>query len=123
MRVVQIAQHAEDLDRAAAWYQRILGTPPAARFEPPGLVFFLLDGTRLMLEGGAPSALLYLEVADVHATVDELRADGTAIVTEPHVVFEHPDATLGPAGTAEWMAFVADSEGNQVGLISFAEAS
>jgi methylmalonyl-CoA/ethylmalonyl-CoA epimerase len=65
VRVVRIAQHAEDLDRAAAWYQRILGTPPAARFDPPGLVFFLVDGIRLMLEGGAPSALLYLEVADV----------------------------------------------------------
>ncbi len=28
-----------------------------------------------------------------------------------------PDA-LGPAGTDEWMAFIRDSEGNTVGLVS-----
>ena len=38
--VLQVAQHAEDLDRAAAFYTRLLGAPPAARFDPPGLVFF-----------------------------------------------------------------------------------
>ena len=33
------------------------------------------------------------------------------IEAEPHVIFRHEDDTLGPAGTAEWMAFVRDSEG------------
>lgn len=31
---------------------------------------------------------------------------------------QQPVATLGPAGTDEWMAFIADSEGNTVGLVS-----
>lgn len=118
MRVVQIAQHADDLDRAAAWYQRFLGQPPAARFDPPGLLFFVTGGLRLMLERAASSALVYFEVDDVRARLAELRADGVRVTTEPHVIFSHEDDTLGPAGTEEWMAFVEDSEGNLVGLVS-----
>lgn len=118
MRVLQIAQHAEDLDRAAAWYHKVLGVAPAAKFDPPGLLFFQLDNVRLLLDRAAPSALHYLEVPDVRKTVEVLRADGVTIDTEPHLIFEHEDDTLGPAGTAEWMAFVVDSEGNQVGLVS-----
>ena len=40
------------------------------------------------------------------------------MTTEPHVIFQHADDTLGPSGTDEWMAFIADSEGNTVGLVS-----
>lgn len=118
MRLLQIAQHAEDLDRAAAWYQKLLGIKPAAVFDPPGLLFFHLDDTRLLLDRAAPSALIYLEVPDVRKTIEELRADGVTVDTEPHVIFNHDDDTLGPAGAAEWMAFVIDSEGNHVGLVS-----
>src|SRR3954451_13427277 len=112
MGLVQVAQHAEDLDRAAAFYTDLLGAPPVARFDPPGLVFFDLDGVRLLLEVGAPSALLYLRVDDVHAAVERLRTRGVVVASEPHVIFRHQDATLGPAGTDEWQAFVRDPEGN-----------
>ncbi|MEU7866632.1 VOC family protein [Dactylosporangium sp. NPDC049140] len=117
MRLVQIAQRAEDLGRAARWYADLLGTAPAATFDPPGLVFFDLDGTRLLLERNATAALLYLAVDDIDATVERLRAAGTAVRSEPHVIFTHADDTLGPAGAAEWQAFVEDSEGNLVGLV------
>jgi methylmalonyl-CoA/ethylmalonyl-CoA epimerase len=33
------------------------------------------------------------------------------------VIFTHEDDALGPAGTAEWQAFVRDSEGNLLGLV------
>lgn len=119
MMLAQVAQHADDLDRAAAFYERLLGSPPLGRFDPPGLLFFGLgDGTRLLLEAGAPSALLYLHVSDVHTRVEQLRADGVLVESEPHVVFSHTDDALGPAGTDEWMAFIRDSEGNLVGLVS-----
>lgn len=119
MSLVQVAQHAEDLDRAASFYERLLGAPPLARFDPPGLLFFALgDGTRLLLDRGAPSALLYLRVPDVRQRVEELRGDGVLVDSEPHVIFSHTDDTLGPAGTDEWMAFVRDSEDNLVGLVS-----
>jgi methylmalonyl-CoA/ethylmalonyl-CoA epimerase len=118
MRVAQIAQHADDLDRTSEWYARFLGKPPSSRFDPPGLLFFTLDGSRLLLERGAPSALVYFEVDDVRARIEQLRAEGVTVTTEPHVIFRHEDDTLGPAGTDEWMAFVRDSEGNTVGLVS-----
>ena len=118
MEIIQVAQHADDLDRAAAFYERLLGGPPAARFDPPGLLFFNVGIARLLLERGAPSALVYLQVNDVRARTEELRADGVEILDEPHVIFSHTDDTLGPAGTDEWMAFIRDSEGNTVGLVS-----
>ena len=118
MELVQVAQHAEDLDRAAAFYSDLLGYGPSARFDPPGLLFFALGDTRLLLEQGAPSAMLYLGVESVRETVARLRAQGTAIEAEPHVIFTHDDDTLGPAGSDEWHAFVRDSEGNLVGLVS-----
>ena len=119
MRLAQVAQHADDLDRASAFYERLLGSPPLARFDPPGLLFFAIgDRTRLLLEQGAPSAMLYLEVDDVRTRVEQLRGEGVAVEAEPHVIFTHVDATLGPAGTDEWMAFVRDSEGNLVGLVT-----
>ncbi|SDR65802.1 VOC family protein [Agrococcus carbonis] len=117
MTLVQVAQRAVDLDRASRWYARLLGIDPAASFDPPGLVFFVLGDVRLLLDRGAPSALVYLRVDDLDATVERLRADGVPVVTEPHVIFTHEDATLGPAGTDERMAFVTDSEGNTVGLV------
>lgn len=117
-RLVQVALHATDLDRAAAFYGELLGTAPTGRFDPPGLLFFDLDGTRLMLEGAAPASMLYLEVPDVRRVVEELRGR-TEVVTEPHEIFTHEDDTLGPAGTTEWQAFIRDSEGNTVGLVGF----
>jgi len=118
MELLQVAQRATDLDRAAAFYTDLLGTPPTGRFDPPGLLFFDLGSTRLLLEANAASALLYLGVDDLPATVERLRGSGVKIETEPHVIFSHDDDRLGPAGTDEWHAFIRDSEGNLVGLVS-----
>jgi methylmalonyl-CoA/ethylmalonyl-CoA epimerase len=118
MEILQVAQHADDLDRAAAFYEALLGGPPAARFDPPGLLFFNVGRSRLLLERAAASALIYLQVNDVRSTIEELRMRRVDIVEDPHVIFSHTDDTLGPAGTDEWMAFIRDSEGNTVGLVS-----
>ena len=83
--------------------------------------FFDLDGTRLLLDRAAPSSLLYLRVDNVHETLERL-AGLVDVVTPPHVIFTHSDDTLGPAGHEEWQAFIRDSEGNTVGLVSFPRA-
>jgi len=118
MRLVQVAQRAVELDRAVAFYARLLDSEPVGIFDPPGLAFFDLDGVRLLLDVGAPAALIYLEVRDVRERIEELRSDGIEITGEPQVIFRHDDDRLGPAGTDEWMAFIRDSEGNTVGLVS-----
>lgn len=115
--LVQVAQRAIDLERAAAFYVDLLGTPVAATFDPPGLAFLVLGDTRLLLSRESPSALLYFAAHGLEERVEALRAAGVEIVTEPHTIFEHADAALGPAGTAERMAFVRDSEGNTVALV------
>lgn len=118
MRLVQVAQRAEDLDRAADFYTVLLESAPTARFDDAGLVFFDLDGVRLLLDPNAPSALLYLEVENVHDALERL--EGLAdVVSRPHVIFTHDSDLLGPAGHEEWQAFIRDSEGNTVGLVSF----
>lgn len=123
MKLVQVAQRATDLDRAVDFYSRLLGHGPLARYDPPGLAFFDLDGVRLLLERGAGEAVIYLAVSDLRATVEDLRADGVEIISEPHVIFTHLDNALGPANTDEWMAFLKDSEGNTLGLVSHAPRS
>jgi catechol 2,3-dioxygenase-like lactoylglutathione lyase family enzyme len=116
-RVHQVAQHAEDLTRAEAFYRDTLGLRLVARFDPPGLVFFDLGNTRLLLEHGAPSSILYLEVGDIDATCRSLTAAGVEVVSEPHVIHRDEVGQFGAPGTEEWMAFFRDSEANLVGLV------
>jgi methylmalonyl-CoA/ethylmalonyl-CoA epimerase len=118
VKLAQIAQHADDLDRAADFYTVLLEAAPTARFDPPGLLFFDLGGTRLLLERAAPSSLIYLRVGNVHETLERL-GGLVEIVTAPHVIFRHDDDRLGPVGHEEWQAFIRDSEGNTVGLVAF----
>ena len=119
MKIAQIAQRANDLSRAVTFYEELLGQQVAAVYDPPGLAFFDLDGTRLLLERGATSALVYLVVGDVRTKTEQLRDRGIVIVGEPHVIFQHTDGSLGHAGMDEWMSFIEDSEGNTVGLVSW----
>ena len=69
----QVAQHVEDIDRAVAFYRDVLGLDFIARFDPPGLAFFDIGSSRLLLERGAPPALLYLGVDDVASMTEQLR--------------------------------------------------
>jgi len=118
MKLLQVAQHAEDLDRASAFYESVLGARPVARFEPPGLLFFDLGGVRLLLDRGAPSALLYLRVDDAPAFLDRLRAEGVTIHTEATLIHTDDEGVFGPPGAREWMGFFRDTEGNLVGCAS-----
>jgi methylmalonyl-CoA/ethylmalonyl-CoA epimerase len=112
----QVAQHVEDLDRAVDFYRNVLRLELIARFDPPGLAFFDLGSTRLLLEAGAPSAILYLGVDHVASAADQLRAAGVVIESEPHVIHVDDEGQFGPPGEAEEMAFFRDSEGNLLGL-------
>ena len=118
MQLLQVAQHAEDLDRAENFYSELLGARPLARFDPPGLLFFDLDGVRLLLDRSAPRALLYLRVDDARAFLDRLHERGVPIESEPHLIHSDTDGLFGEPGTDEWMGFFRDSEGNLVGCAS-----
>ena len=117
MKFRQVAQRIVDLDRAVAFYEQLLCQAPIAKFDPPGFAFFALDGVRLFLDVNAASSLLYLEVTDVRERIEQLRAAGIKVITEPHVVFPDDGGLFDVPGN-EWLAFIEDSEGNQVGLMS-----
>jgi len=115
-RVGQIAVTAHDVDRAEAFYRDVLGMRFLFR-APPGLAFFDCGGVRLMLsapEGageGTGTSIIYYTVPDIHAAHDTLLARGVTVEHEPRMIAKMPDHDL-------WMAFIRDSEGNLLGLMS-----
>lgn len=115
-RLRQVALHVDDLDRAIAFYRDVVGLRFVAKFEPPGLGFFDLGETRLLLEGGAPASLLYLDVDDIAAAHAALGDAGVELEGEPHLIFRDDTGQFGPPGTEVWQAAFRDSEGNLVVL-------
>ncbi|HXY91065.1 MAG TPA: VOC family protein [Acidimicrobiia bacterium] len=113
----QVGQRATDLDRAVAFYQDVLGLTFVAKFDPPGLAFFDLGGTRLLLENGTHSSLLYLAVADIGDAHRTLLARGVEFVDEPHLVHRDDAGQFGNAGDEEWMVFFHDPDGNTLALV------
>ena len=109
--------YISDLDRATAFYSKLLESEVIARFEGPGFAFFDLEGVRLFLDVNAPKSAIYLEVPDVRKKIEELKNVGIKVVGEPHVVFPDPQGIFDRPGN-EWLAFIEDSEGNVIGLMS-----
>ncbi len=106
-----------DLDRATAFYSKLLESEVIARFEGPGFAFFDLEGVRLFLDVNAPKSAIYLEVYDVRKKIEDLKNVGIKVVGEPHVVFPDSQGIFDRPGN-EWLAFIEDSEGNIIGLMS-----
>lgn len=115
--LTQVSQRTEDLDRAVAFYGSVLGLRLLARFDPPGLAFFDLDGTRLLLGDGNLTSMLYLAVDDIDATVEQLTAAGVVFEQGAHLIHTDDTGRFGAPGTEDWMAFFRDSEGNLLGLV------
>ena len=129
MLLHQVAVPVKDVARAVDFYRSLLDDEPIAVFDPPGLAFFRLGETRLLLDaaagdeaGNLGGGLIYLRVPNVAEMVETLRGEGIEIHGEPHVIFDDTDGTFGAAGEVEWMAFIKDPDGNMVGLASRAPA-
>jgi catechol 2,3-dioxygenase-like lactoylglutathione lyase family enzyme len=115
-RLHQVALKADNLEAAIVFYRDLLGLRFIARFDPPGLAFFDLDGTRLMLSPTASAGTLYFAVADLPAIVADLAASGVAFDQPPALVHRDEAGTFGRQGEEEWMAFLRDPTGNLLGL-------
>jgi methylmalonyl-CoA/ethylmalonyl-CoA epimerase len=115
-RIGQIAINAHDVERAAAFYQDMLGLKLLFK-AGPGLAFFDCGGVRLMLtrpekpEFDHPGSILYFAVPDIQAAHAAMKEKGVRFEDEPHVIARMPDHDL-------WMVFFRDSEGNLMGLMS-----
>ena len=121
MRLHQIAMHVADLDATEAFYRDVVGAECVARFDPPGLLFFDLDGVRVLFERGGKASgnsILYLWTDDLDASVADLESKGVRFIHPPRAVHTDEDGTFGPAGETEWMAFFEDPGGNTVALVT-----
>jgi DNA-binding CsgD family transcriptional regulator/catechol 2,3-dioxygenase-like lactoylglutathione lyase family enzyme len=107
----QIARRVEKLDRARAFFRDTLGLPELYAF--PGLAFFDLGGTRLMLRetGKREEAdILYFRVGGIGDAHAAFAARGVRFTGAPHMIHRHGD------GAEEWMAFFDDDEGRPLAL-------
>jgi methylmalonyl-CoA/ethylmalonyl-CoA epimerase len=115
-RLGQIAINTHNVDRAAAFYENVLGLKLLFK-AGPGLAFIDCRGVRLMLtrpekpEHDHPSSVLYFAVPDIHAAHVKMKAAAVSFEDEPHLIAKMPDHDL-------WMVFFRDSEQNLLGLMS-----
>ena len=111
--IMQILVPVSDVDRAADFYEHVLGLPLLFRY--PGNAFFDAEGVRIYLAKPTEAdfdgrASLYFRVPDVSATLERLEAAGATVRERPEVVHRTDDHDL-------WLAFVQDPDGNNIGLM------
>lgn len=114
----QVALTATNLDLAVEFYRDILGLKFIARFDPPGLAFFTLNGGgRLLLSATASQASLYFFVDNLDDAVRELKKRGVSFLHPPSMIHRDDAGNFGKKGNQEWMAFFKDPSGNLLGLV------
>ena len=111
--IMQILVPVSDVDRAAEFYEGVLGLHLLFRY--PGNAFFDADGVRLYLAKPTEAdfdgrASIYFRVEDVTGTLARLEAAGAKVRERPEVIFSTDDYDL-------WLAFVQDPDGNNIGLM------
>jgi methylmalonyl-CoA/ethylmalonyl-CoA epimerase len=115
-RLGQIQIPAKDVERAAAFYENVLGLKLLFK-APPGLAFFDCGGVRLMIdrpekpEFDHPGSVLYFAVPDITAAHAKMKEQSVKFEDEPHLIAKMPDHDL-------WMTFFRDTEGNMMALMS-----
>jgi len=111
--VGQILVPVTDVDRSVTFYEDVLGLPVLMRF--PGIAFMDAGAVRLYLATVPQAdyqgrATIYFWVDDVAASHARLVERGATDREAPSRVWEAPDYDF-------WLAFVADPDGNNIGLM------
>lgn len=115
-RIGQIQIGTRDVERAAQFYEKVLGLKLLFK-APPGLAFFDCDGVRLMLDHPEKpefihaSSILYFAVPDIQVAYLSLKEKGVRFEDDPHMIARMPDHDL-------WMTFFRDTEDNVLALMS-----
>jgi len=110
----QVALTVHDLSRAKHFYRDLLGM--TFLFDAGTMAFFQCGTVRLMI-GLAETpitpagTILYFKTPDIHAAHASLEQQGVTFLQPPHLIAKMPGHDL-------WMAFLEDTEGNTLGLMS-----
>ena len=112
----QLSITVSDLDASVRWYRDVLGLPHLFTVEGRPMAFFQAGSVRLYLgatedERFRSRPVVYYDVEDVDDAYAEVTGRGAESLSRPHVVNRDGDTEL-------WMAFVADPDGNPVGLMA-----
>jgi methylmalonyl-CoA/ethylmalonyl-CoA epimerase len=112
--ICQIALAVRDLARAKDFYQNTLGMK--FLFDAGTMAFFQCGTVRLMIGlsedvVSVSGTILYFKVSNLQQVHDVLVGTGVVFVQPPHLVARMPDHEL-------WLAFLKDTEGNTLGLMS-----
>ena len=115
----QIGLTVRDLGRAKDFYRNTLGMK--FLFDAGTMAFFQCGAIRLMIGLAEESVavggtILYFSVKEIERVHEVLKGRGVDFVQPPHLVARMPDHEL-------WMAFLKDTEGNTLGLMSEVRAS
>lgn len=110
----QIALTVQDMPRAVAVYRDTLGLKYL--FEASGMAFFDCGGTRLMLSmadkpDSTYGSIIYYTPPDIETAAAAMREQGVQFEAPPRLIAKMPDHDL-------WMAFLRDTEGNLLALMS-----
>jgi methylmalonyl-CoA/ethylmalonyl-CoA epimerase len=110
----QIALTVRNFARAKNFYQNTLGMK--FLFDAGTMAFFQCGAIRLMIglsEDPVPigGTILYFKVPDIQKVHGALKEQSVEFVQPPHLVARMPDHDL-------WMAFLKDTDGNTLGLMS-----
>jgi len=113
-QIGQIALTARDLSRVKHFYRDVLGM--TFLFDAGTMAFFQCGPVRLMIglaeKPITPAGtILYFKIPDIRAAHNTLAQQGVTFLQPPHLVAKMPDHDL-------WMAFLEDTEGNTLGLMS-----
>ena len=112
--VSQIAFTVRNLEEAKIFYRDVLGLK--FLFDAGTMAFFQCGSVRVMIGEGEQNAsnsgpIVYFRVADIDAVASMLKSRGVEFVQEPHLVARMKTNDL-------LLAFVRDTSGNTLGLMS-----
>jgi methylmalonyl-CoA/ethylmalonyl-CoA epimerase len=111
-QIGQIALPVADVDRAEAFYEKVVGLRKLYRFG--NLSFFDCAGVRLLLDKAegpiAPQGCIYFRCADITLAIDELTKRGATFTSKPHLIAKMDDHDL-------FMAFFTDPDGHTLALM------
>jgi methylmalonyl-CoA/ethylmalonyl-CoA epimerase len=111
----QIALTVSDLGAATAFYRDVMGLQ--LLFEASGMAFFQCGDVRILLgtadlsEGEHPPTILYYRVEDIEKACATMRERGATVERDPALAHRADDHEL-------WLAFLRDTDGHMLALIS-----
>ena len=113
-QIGQISLPVADVDRAEAFYEKVMGLRKLFRFGD--LTFFDCAGVRLLLEKAhgpgpvVPQGTIYFRCADITLAVKEMEKRGATFTSKPHLIAKMDDHDL-------FMAFFTDPDGHTLALM------